>query len=55
MFAGDQDNISSPAAITSAGTASRNEFLASESETSITTISGFDGDGYFIYEHGIDL
>ena len=55
MLAGDQDNIASPATIAPAGAAPRDEFLSSKRQTSVATIAGFDGDGYFIYEHGIDL
>ncbi len=51
MAAGNQRNVAAPAAIAAAGTASRDELLAPEGETSVAAIPGLYFDSNFIDEH----
>src|SRR5437868_11877389 len=52
--AGDQVNVSTAAAIATAGTAARNKLLAAKSQTAITTVACFYVDPDFVDEHGIN-
>ena len=49
---GDDNDIAAAAAITAGGTASGNEFLATEREATIASVAGFYVDLYFVNEPG---
>jgi hypothetical protein len=54
VLARDQRNIAAAAAISPTWSASRDELFSPECQTSVTSVSGFDGNNYFINKHEKD-
>jgi hypothetical protein len=52
VLAGEEDHVAAVSAITTAGTATRNELLAPERKTAITSVARLYADSYFINKHG---
>jgi hypothetical protein len=50
VLAGHQYDVAAATAITAAGAAARDEFLAAERKTAVAAVAGFDGNDYFIDE-----
>ena len=48
------NDIAAPAAVTAAGAAARDVFLASERETPVAAVAGFNGNDYFVDEQHVN-
>ena len=52
MGVGDEIDVAAITAVSTAGPAARNEFLAAEGNTAVPAIAGFDCDFGFVNERG---